>query len=372
MSLRATFSQMRRRFSWFPRRPKIKATTNLGSSILHYSIQSDRAAMMPPMVKIDISPLCALACPSCLHADKKGRERNLLDRQSFNKSQRMSLSDFEAIIFQLKGRSMAISLYYYGDPLMHPKFPEMVSIAVAADLSVHASTHLSYNLSDEKIISLVSSGLTHLSVAVDGATQQTYGTTRVRGNLDLVLKNLERIKNERLRQKSVTPFIEVQHLSFPHHEQDEADRVEKMVYELGVDQFTTFPGALYDVDGDLYNAVDTDRGASSPGAAKGHSLLPRCHWPWSSTVIKFDGDVIPCCKWREGHQYAVGGDIRAVGNVFRDRLEDIWKGAAYRSLRRQVRNPRVSQKYGEAENSFCEGCPKLYDTPSPLGQWQPG
>lgn len=364
----ATLMQLRRRAQWIVRPVSAQAAANLASTAVRYVTHRQRAAKMPPMVKIDISPLCALACPSCLHADPKGRDRPLLERQRFDASHRMTLDQFQAIIDQLRGRSLAVSLYYYGDPLMHPQFPQFARIAADAGLSVHATSHLSYNLSDEKIAELADCGLAHLTVAVDGATQETYSHTRIRGRLDFVLSNLARIAAERDRMGKREPVIEVQHLSFAHHPTGEAGRVEQIVRAAGADHFTTFPGAYHDVDGDLYNAVDSDRGATSPGHARSRGPLPKCHWPYSGTVIKYDGDVIPCCKWREGHQYSTDGDPRSVGNVFQTPLADIWNGPAYRQIRREVSDPAT----GAGNKSFCEGCPELYDTPSRLGDWQRG
>lgn len=366
----ATAMQLRRRMSWLLGRPSVLSLFNLAASGARYAMHHARAAPLPPIVKIDISPLCALACPACLHADPAGRNRPLLDRQSFKPSDRMELAQFQKIISQIKGRTLAVSLYYYGDPLMHRQFAEFVRTAADAGLATHASTHLSYNLSDDRIGAILASGLTHLTVDVDGATQESYGATRVRGRLDLVLDNLRRLLEERDRRGLSAPLIEVQHLSFAHHPPGEAGRVEALVRALGVDAFSTFSGAYHDVHGDLYNAVDTDVGAEEPGAPRSRSLLPRCHWPYSGAVIKYDGDVIPCCKWREGQQYSEGGEPRALGNVFNTPLEDIWNGPAYRAVRREVSNPARVTSAGPT-HSFCEGCPKLYATPAPLGDWQP-
>lgn len=372
LSLTATLSQLKRRTPWLFDRPRAGPLFNLASNALRFVGRRDRAGRLPSTVKIDISPLCSLACPACLHANPSGRGLDLLDRQSFDKTQRMTVAQFRGIIEQIENRSLSVSLYFYGDPLIHPDFPEMAAIAAEAGLSIHASTHLSYNLSDRKIEELVASGLTHLTIDVDGATQETYGATRVRGKLDTVLRNLERIAEERDRQRSKTPRIEVQHLSFAHHAPDEADKVEALVRGLGADDFSTFPGVYENRSGKLYNPVETDRIAQQEWAPHSPAMLPRCHWPWSGTVIKYNGEVIPCCTWREGQQYAEGGEPRALGNVFEEKLETIWNGAAYRRVRKLAANPAREAGKPEQAKSFCEGCPKVFDSPSPLGDWERG
>lgn len=369
MSVLGTARQIRRRLAWLHGRIAWRAAVNLIRSGTALALQRERAGPIPPMVKIDISPVCALACPACLHADPAGRNRPLLDRQSFHAGQRMTIAQFAAIIDQIRNHALAVSLYYYGDPLTHPDFAELVGIASDAGLSTHASTHLSYRLTDAKIAAIVESGLTHLTVTVDGATQASYGVTRVRGRLDRVLENLQRIAEAKRIRKRAHPEIEVQYLRHPHHPLDEGERVEQIVRALGAETYSSYNGAYFDVDGDLYNAVDTDIGAEHPGAPKGPSLIPHCHWPYTGTVIKYDGDVLPCCKWQEAQQYS-GGDPRAVGNVFETPLRAIWNGDSYRRLRRLVRNPAAATASGETRGSFCEGCPKLFATPSRLGEWE--
>lgn len=366
MSILGTAKQIRRRLAWLQRGASPGAAANLASAAARYLLHAERAADLPPMVKIDISPVCSLACPTCLHADPKGRDRPLLDRQSFSPSQRMSREQFAAIIEQIRGRTLAVSLYYFGDPLAHPQFACFARIASEAGLSTHASTHFSYNLSDEKVAAIVESGLSHLTVTVDGASQQTYGVTRVRGRLDWVLNNLKRLAEAKRRLDRSEPVIEVQYLRHPHHAVDEEERVRAIALERGADRVTAYDGFYHDVDGQLFNMVDTDAGARRPGPALGGALLPRCHWPYTGTVIKYDGEVIPCCKWREGRQYG-GGDSRALGNVFETPLAEIWNGESYRRLRRQASDPASA-----APGSFCEGCPKCYATRSRLGAWEAG
>lgn len=277
-----------------------------------------------------------------------------MDAQLFTKSSRMSVDQFAAIVAQLKGRVLAVSLFYYGDPLIHPDLDVMIRIARDAELAVHITTHFSYPLQAERIRQLVDAGLSHITVAVDGASQETYGVTRVRGRLDLVLRNLKMLVDYKREQGLSLPYVEVQHLQFPHHAPGEKEAVRRMVMAMGVDHWKCSIGLRYDASGDLYNVVDDD-----PAAPEGEALpnrpLPRCHWPYSSAVIKFDGDVIPCCLWRVGQQYAPGEATRALGNIFETPLAEIWNGPGYRVLRRRVSHPAE----GPGAASFCDGCPKL-------------
>lgn len=343
-------------------RPQFAQLRLLARNMLGFVTHSERAAALPSVVKIDISPQCSLACTHCLHADPKGRDKPLLSAQQFGKSDRMSFERYAAIIDQLRGKAIAVSLYYYGDPLIHPDLDRMIRTARDAGLAVHITTHFSYKLTFERIQKLVESGLSHITVAVDGSTQESYSATRVRGRLDFVLANLAMVAQVKQEQGRAHPFVEVQHLRFPHHPEGERERVQQIARDLGADKFTTYSGIHRNPDGSLYNVVDDEPDDNTTATPRPTRPVPRCLWPYSSTVIRFDGAVIPCCLWRVGRQYAPDEDDRSLGNVFNTPLAEIWNNPAYKKIRRQVSNPRAHAARGE--KSFCDGCVRICETKS--------
>src|SRR5437899_10698072 len=99
----------------------------------------------------------------------------------------MSLTDYRRIIDEVGGHSLAVSLYYLGDPYAHPQADEFCRVAFDAGLNVHVSSNLSYRWSDRRIAEVARSGVTHLTACVDGATQDVYERNRVGGRLPWVL-----------------------------------------------------------------------------------------------------------------------------------------------------------------------------------------
>jgi MoaA/NifB/PqqE/SkfB family radical SAM enzyme len=228
---------------------------------------------------------------------------------------------------------MAVSLYYLGDPLVHPNLDEMCRVTRAARLNSHISSHFSFNLSDARIYNLVTSGLTHLTVCVDAMRQETYERTRVGGRLDVVLNNLDRVLRIRHELRQQYPRVEVQFIKFQHN-LDQLDDAARWCAEHGVDQFT-------DYWGHLHNYADVAPGVYNVFAPKVNKRLPQCMWPHFSLQIKYNGEVIPCCYYRHTDQYRGDGkgDSRIVGNVFQTSVWDVWNSPAYRQLRRLVSNP---------------------------------
>jgi MoaA/NifB/PqqE/SkfB family radical SAM enzyme len=341
-----------RRRGWFLEHLDLCKVINLTVNAAQLATRSTRMLAWPVAVKIDISPLCNLRCTACVHAHPNGNQ--VLARQSFHKGQMMALDDYRRIIDQIKGKTTAVSLYWLGDPLMHSGLDEMCGFAREAGLNVHISTNLSFALSDERIRRMVRSGLTHLTVCVDGLSQEKYQLTRVGGRIDRVLWNLERVCRFRAEVGQVYPRIEVQYIKFRHN-LDELDEAKQLFRSLGVDQVATFWGYLH-------NYIDLDPGTYTVRGPKRKRLFPYCFWPYASMVIKYNGDVRPCCDYRFGSAYAEGGDRWVLGNVLETSVWEVWRSSVYCELRRLVSNPRLADSESELRRSFCFGCRRLFET----------
>jgi MoaA/NifB/PqqE/SkfB family radical SAM enzyme len=343
-------SNVRRRSSWLGH-PTPRQLANLLLSTAEFSMKREKIRAWPVIVKVDISPLCNLHCTYCVHARPAV---GATTTQLFNARQWMSVADFRRIVDEVAGKSMALSLYYLGDPLVHPDLDEMCWIARRGRVNSHISTNFSFNLSDERLRNLVTSGLTHLTVAVDASRQETYERTRVGGRLEVVLDNLDRLLRFRRELRQARPHLEVQFIKFQHN-LGEMAAVARWCSDRGVDQFTTYWGNLHnyeDVAPNQYNVF----------GPKANRLLPQCTWPYFSLQIKYNGDVIPCCYYREAEQYRADGDARIVGNVFQTSIRDVWNSPPYRQLRRLVANPRHAARDPSAAETFCHGCSVLYHT----------
>lgn len=342
----------KRRQGWFMENLTFRRAFNMGMTAVQFALKGERMYTLPVAVKIDISPMCNLSCTVCVHADPNGNAA--LEKQVFDPKHRMSVEQFRRIVNEVRGVSSAVSLYYVGDPLVHPDLDEMCRVAQDAGLNVHISSNFSFALTDARIRRIVRSGLTHLSVCVDGLSQEKYEMTRVGGRIDRVLSNLRRLCQYRDELGQEFPKVEVQYIKFQHNV-DELDEAKRVVEAFGVDQFTHFWGALN-------NYTDDDPDAFEIIAPKENKQFPQCWWPHSSIVIKYNGDVIPCCTYRIGQQYSETDDPRILGNVFKTSLREVWNSEQYRRARRMVSNPRSVERDPALKDHFCHGCPALFQT----------
>jgi radical SAM protein with 4Fe4S-binding SPASM domain len=318
-----------------------------GTSML---LHRQYSTVYPLFLKVDLSPTCNIHCATCIHANKPN-DGGLLDKQHFHAAQRMALENYRKIIDEVKGKTLSVVLHYLGDPYMSPDLDEASRIAYNAGMRVHVGSNFSYKFSDERIDSIINSGVTDLTVCVDGLTQELYERTRVGGKIDLVLHNLERLCKRRKELKSKRLHIEVQYICFEHNKHEE-ELVRKKVLEIGVDQFTK-------IEGHIDNYVNGDPNYEGLAIKKTFSIkklgFPYCHWPYTSMVIRYDGEVVPCCHHRLASQYADGIEPKTMGNVFNEGVKAVWNNTKYKEIRQQIFNTSLV-----TTDSFCYGCRFLF------------
>jgi len=346
-------NRLLRRQTWFIRQLTIRKLLNMLLASIDFFFKSKVVHAYPVALKIDISPLCNIHCSVCIHSNDKNNKA--LENQVFNSQMKMSLDEYSKIINEVKGKVSALSLYYLGDPLIHPNLSRMCRMAKDAGINTHISTNLSFQWSDEKLKELVLSGITDLTVCVDGLTQETYSKTRIGGRIDYVIPNLKRIIEIKNEHKLSYPRVEVQYIKYEHNIH-ELDKAKKIFAEIGVDQIVDFNGALH-------NYTDFGLDNLKVYGVKS-SKIKRCYQLYFMMVIKYNGDVIPCCTHRFDEQYNREKKPLVLGNVFQSNVIDVWNSEEYKTHRAIARNPKKYKGEINIDEFFCYGCNIIYNTNS--------
>jgi MoaA/NifB/PqqE/SkfB family radical SAM enzyme len=254
-----------------------------------------------------------------------------------------------------------LQLQGLGEPTMHPRFFDMVEMAVARGIEVSTNTNLTL-LNDHRAERCVTSGLAELHASVDGATAETFERIRVRAHFDQVVGNLERLVEARRRLGRTTPRLRmvvvamrqnlheltdlvrlahrlsidtvfVQHLchdfgesSLPAHYRPMRDFVEaESLLNEDPDRIQETFGAARMLASDL--AVDLRLPHTRPRPhAPGTPGPARCDWPWRGAYVSYQGLAMPCCMVATPDRIQLG-DMAAAG------AEAVWNGPAYGEFR---------------------------------------
>lgn len=320
------------------------AYLNWARSTVELRTGASRIGARPLKLTIDTTNVCQLRCPLC----PTGLQVH--DRESGH----ASLETLQKLLDELSGYLFFIDFFNWGEPLLNTHLEDFIRMASAKGVVCTVSTNLSLPLTDERIHRLVTSGLRELIVSLDGASQETYGTYRRRGNFDLVCENMRRIADAKRRLGQNSPLISWQFLVFAFNEH-EVDKAKALAQSIGADRILIRPAFL---DVDRYPLPPEDRrlmaawkpsdplyqieALTAPAAAKHHS---RCGWHYTSAAINWDGTVAPCCTvFEKKHDFGTVGD----GTSYMD----VVNNGAFRAVR-----DRFAGRLQKPIPHVCEHCP---------------
>lgn len=248
-----------------------------------------------------------------------------------------------------------------GEPLMHPRFFDMVRYAKARGITVSTNTNLT-TFSPGRAEQCVTSGLDTLHISIDAATPALYEKIRRDSRFDRVLRNLgflqeakRRLQSELPRQRLVMVLMRqnvreiadlvrlaarwgftamfVQHLCHDFQEETLPESYSSM--RQFVNEQTLFHHDSEVVETHFAAAREAaeetgiDLRLPRPqqgGYPDGTPGRERCSWPWTGMYFSYQGLAMPCCM-------IATPDRTNFGNVADQGAATIWNGEEYSRFR---------------------------------------
>jgi radical SAM protein with 4Fe4S-binding SPASM domain len=246
-----------------------------------------------------------------------------------------------------------------GEPLLHPRFFDMVAYAADKGIEVSVNTNLTI-LTASMARRMADCGLAAIYVSIDAADPAVYEYIRVGARFDRVDRNLQRLIDaiggrERPRlalvvvamRCNLTQLSEVVRLAARRGVA--AVNVQHLCHDYGESTLPVRYAPMRDFfEAETllgYDPVAVDRafrGASAAAVECGVQLrLPptagrehapdtpgreRCDWPWRGPYIAYDGTVMPCCV-------AATPERAHLARLNGEPFETIWNGPAYTAFR---------------------------------------
>ncbi|MES2877231.1 MAG: radical SAM protein [Pseudomonadota bacterium] len=162
-------------------RSQILAQGSSGISIFSFHDASS------PYYTVDVLGSCNLSCRSCPHSiEAHGVPKGSMELSTFKQV-------FNKIVLESPGISH-LSLYSWGEPLLHPYIADIVEYVHSMDVAVALSSNLSIRF-ESRIEALIQQAPDYLKVSVSGYYQDIYGSTHQGGDVNLVKSNLYRLRH---------------------------------------------------------------------------------------------------------------------------------------------------------------------------------
>lgn len=327
-----------------------RAYWNWALANVSMALRTSRLRARPLKLTFDPTNLCQLECPLCPTGLR------IQDRAPG----RADLHIFEHLMEEVGDYVFFIDFYNWGEPLLNKNLEPMLRLAARKKIVTFISSNLSLPLSDERLLSLLTSGLSELIVSIDGASQETYGTYRREGKFELAFENLRRLMALKKQQGLTRPVVAWRFYVFRFNEH-EIEKARKLAVEIGVDRIVF--GTPFLDDGRFpLSPADREAMKSWPSTLPEFNRYQpnhpeyedpgtpmekrtRCDWHYVSTAINPDGGVSPCCAVfeRRNDFGTLAGDASYMDVVNNERFVAI--------------RDRFAGRRAEPTGLVCEQCP---------------
>jgi radical SAM protein with 4Fe4S-binding SPASM domain len=278
----------------------------------------------------------------------------------------MPFDRFQRIVDQFP-RLEHLHLQGMGEPMLHPRFFEMVEYAVDRGVRVTTNSNLTV-LSPRRAKRCVASGLDVLHVSIDAASPEAYARIRVGSRLERVERNFGFLREARKRAGADHPTLKIV-MVVMRQNLAELPKLVRMAAQWGCSAVSaqhlchdfgesTLPiqyRSMRDfISGQTLVRENPRRvarhfaEAEEAAAEVGIELrLPqieprehpadtpgrkRCDWPWTGAYVSYQGHSMPCCMISTP-------DRLSFGNIAERLACEIWNSAPYEDFRAQLSSP---------------------------------
>jgi len=226
---------------------------------------------------------------------------------------------YREIIDDIQTFASAITLAVSGESLLHPGFFDMVQYATQKGIKVLLNTNATL-LNEKKAKALLESGIAGISFAFDGFNKSTYEQARAGADFEKTLENITYFLRLKKETRRTSPYTILSMLKLglgtvtDKEKNDFLSRFHGLIDEIRLRDVSTWG--------------DTFKGTGDFSYRHNEMSYPPCSRLWSTAVITWNGNVVPCI-YDANHQYV-------IGNVKDRHLKEIWNSYKMQALRHSM------------------------------------
>lgn len=300
----------------------------------------------PIFIDVDLTRRCNLRCLGCRY-HSSGLKLKTID----DTIQDVSMDLIQKLVLELpRLGTKRIILAGTGEPLLHPRFPDIIAAFKQSGVEVRLFTN-GLLLDKKRSSALIESRLDRLTISLWPSSPEAYSQCHPGTNPDdywKIVQNIRQFTRLKREKGSVTPEVYLNHVCNIYTYKNIDDKID-LAYETGCNGILFTP---FDPQGDKAKAAAlTDEQidfvlGQFPAAIKRMSALGiksnvdrifmrhqfnlnraleiPCYIGRFQTRIRVDGAVMPCCYCNV-----------LMGDFTKKSLQDIWNDYAYKEFRKR-------------------------------------
>jgi MoaA/NifB/PqqE/SkfB family radical SAM enzyme len=278
----------------------------------------------PNFVCIEASTYCNLKCVCCPTGQgKKGMSKGFL-----------KFKDFKKFVDKYNHFIERIQLSNYGEPFLNTKIFKIIKYAENKGIKTSADTNLNY-FNESMAEKLIKSGMSELTISIDGVTNESYSKYRVNGDLNKVISNIKRINKFKRKYNSDKPKLNWQFIVFSHNEH-EINRAKGMAEKLNMHFY-------------IKRGLNFGQNFSLPSQKyrinTSYILEKYCYQLWHLPTINYNGNLLGCCiLFDEKYHF---------GNIFKEGFFYVYNNKKMRAARRIILK---KLKKANISSIYCSKC----------------
>ena len=189
------------------------------------------AGTLPNRMYIECTAACNISCSQACCAPETGITRT-------RQSGMLDFDLFRRVVDEVGPALGRIDFFNYGEAFLHKRAIDMCEYIKSRYPHIYLYTSTNgLAFSEAQARRLVHSGIDEVTFSIDGATQESYEKYRQRGKLDVALRNLAAMVEEKRRSQRDLPFLNWRYILFQWNDSDaEMALARRRAADIGVDR----------------------------------------------------------------------------------------------------------------------------------------
>lgn len=256
-------------------------------------------------IYIEITNYCNLNCSFCSKDSRKKYE--------------MTIDEFKHVINEIKEYTDSIYLHVKGEPLLHSKLDEILTICDENELKVRITTNGTLLKNKEDI--LLKHNIKQINISLHSENSEPNYFEKIFNTCDKLSKKtaivyriwtLPNLKLDKISAKIIDKIDNHYHLSI--------EIVEKIINDKNIK-----------ISDNIY--LDKDYEFEWPKVKDEKCHSGTCLGTRTHIAILSNGDVVPCCL--------DSNDVIKLGNIYKEKLQDIINSNMFQTIRKGFQDNKV-------------------------------